>query len=76
MNEDLRALVSEVYDVPKEKVDINLDVKHLPTWNSLNRFRFVTAIESKFNVSLTMEEILSMDSISSIVHVLRGKGVS
>lgn len=76
MNKDLRALFSEVYNVPKEKVDTSLDVKNLPTWDSLNRFRFVTAIESKFNVFLTMEEILSMDSIDSIVNVLAGKGVS
>ena len=49
--------------------------KDIARWDSLQHVALVSAIESSFNISLTMDEMMEIDSVSDIHRVLERHGV-
>lgn len=53
-----------------------LDSKNLTSWDSLKFVIIVLALEEEFNIALSNEELLSLDSYKSILNMLKEKGFS
>ena len=53
-----------------------LDSKNLTSWDSLKFVIIVLALEEEFNIALSNEELLSLDSYKSILIMLKEKGFS
>lgn len=71
MEAKLRALLADVFRVPESTISESLKMDDLDVWDSLKHMELITAIESEFAVSLTLEEILAMRSVQAIQEVLR-----
>ena len=66
MLEELKELISEIIDIPKEKLDLSSGPSNLPEWDSLAQLCIVNAIEEKYKIKLSMNQIISIKSINHI----------
>ena len=53
-----------------------LDSKNLTSWDSIKFIIMVVALEEEFNIALSNEELLSLDSYRNILNMLKEKGFS
>ena len=53
-----------------------LDSKNLTSWDSIKFIIMVVALEEEFNIALSNEELLSLDSYKNILNMLKEKGFS
>ena len=71
MEEALRAVLAEILQVDLDAVDTDLTMQKLQTWDSLKQIKLVMAIERRFDIQLSDEEILQMNSYENIVATLK-----
>ncbi|MCB0390340.1 MAG: acyl carrier protein [Bdellovibrionales bacterium] len=53
-----------------------LGVGTTESWDSVNHFNFMMAVEEEYNVQFSTEEISELKNISQIITSLKEKGVS
>jgi acyl carrier protein len=70
MEEKLLKLVSDVLDVPYEKLSLKSNVDDFENWDSLAQMNLVFAIEETFGVTLTDEQVFSVRSLKSLYEII------
>ena len=73
MEKTLKELMVEIFEVDESDIDDSFGPESTNNWDSLNNLRLITAIESEFNISLTMEEIQAMVDFQSILSCVTSK---
>jgi len=66
MNTKLVELVAEIFFLDEDEVKPELTPDDVDLWDSLNHLRLITAIEVEFDVTFSMSDIQSIDSISKL----------
>lgn len=66
MNNKLREIVSELFEVDPSEVKDELTPEDVELWDSLNHLRLVSAVEEEFHVKLSMKEIESIRSLAAL----------
>jgi acyl carrier protein len=72
----LLAIFSEVLGVPCQDLSDETSPENTPKWDSLAAMMLVSALEDRYDVTLSTKEIMKMRSISIVREVLRAKGVA
>jgi acyl carrier protein len=72
----LNEIIAAMLHIPLEGITDQLTMSEVETWDSLQHMSLIASLEQEFGVELTFEEIVSMQSVAEIKHVLRGKGVA
>jgi acyl carrier protein len=62
INEQLRLLVADVLGLAPDQVTAQMRRDTTPAWDSLNHLLIVAAVESEFNVSLSMDAIVQLQT--------------
>lgn len=75
MNNKLKDLLAEVFEMRSSEITIELTKDDIDGWDSLTQMDLVTSIEKEFDVELEMLEIVEMTSIEKIIEILKSKGV-
>ncbi|MFT3968483.1 MAG: acyl carrier protein [Sphingobium sp.] len=65
-SEQLRELIVEVIEVDPEMIGFDIDRDGVPGWDSLAHLRIVTELESRFNVRLTMSQIVEARTVAQL----------
>ena len=73
---DLAELLSNVLGVSPEGLPDDASSEDVDQWDSLKHIEFVLTLEQEFEARFTPHEIASMDRLSKVEEVLRGKGLS
>ena len=66
----INEILAEVFKISSEEVSQNLEMKEVENWDSLTHMNLIVAIEDKFQIQLTGDDIAEMitfDAIRSIV---------
>jgi len=71
--EQVRAIASDILATPTERLSSESSPETVESWDSIQHLNLVLALEEKFNVQLSPEEIEQMSSIGQIARVLEGK---
>jgi len=58
------------------EVNDNLRLSDIPDWDSLMQMQLISALEKKYDIQFTMEEILCMDTIISIKKIISKLSIS
>ena len=66
MNGKLAEIVADIFFLDEDEVTMELTPDDVGLWNSLNHLRLITAVESAFEIKLTMSEIQSIDTIEKL----------
>jgi acyl carrier protein len=69
-------LLSEVLQVPASAITDDLTMKNVDAWDSLKHMELIVALEQSFDIQLSFDEIVAMQSVSEIKRVLRERGVT
>lgn len=75
MSGKVEELLAEVLQVPAVKINNDLAMKDLEVWDSLKHIELIVALEQGFDIQLTFDEIVAMQSVEKIKQVLAEKGV-
>ena len=60
MSKTLFQIVSEVMNIPIEKISDSSGPESIPEWDSFNMFVLLAEIEKEFNVNFSLEETLQI----------------
>jgi acyl carrier protein len=66
VNEKLREIVAELFELEPAAVDGALTPEDVELWDSLNHLRLVSAVEEEFRIKLSMKEIESIRSLATL----------
>ena len=62
MEEQLKLLFANILNIEKNKIDNDLKMGDIPNWDSLGHLNLITAIEEEFNIFISNDEILELNS--------------
>jgi len=75
MNQRLVSLLAEVFGLRQDQIVPNLTKDDVAVWDSLKQMDLVVSLEREFGIVLEIDDIVRMNSVSSIVETLTLKGV-
>ena len=71
--DQVRTIASDLFGVPAERITAASSPETIKTWDSIQHLNLVLALEEKFAVQLSPEEIEEMKSIGIVAKVVEGK---
>jgi acyl carrier protein len=71
--ENVRRIVSDVFEIPEEQVKAESSPDNVETWDSIHHLNMVLALEQEFGVQFTPEEIEQLLSVELIVALVEEK---
>jgi len=75
MNDEFKAFIQRIFNLNEGEYSDSLNMEDIANWDSLKHMELITNLESKYNITLEMMEIVNMRSIGTIIETLQGKGV-
>ncbi|NND81381.1 MAG: acyl carrier protein [Gammaproteobacteria bacterium] len=75
MNDSLRSLLQTVFNLADAEFSDALTAEDVSSWDSLGHMDLVASLEKEYAVSLSMQEIIELQSFADVIAVLRKKGV-
>ncbi|HEX5080248.1 MAG TPA: acyl carrier protein [Geminicoccaceae bacterium] len=66
MDDRLREIVAELFDLEPALVRDELTPEDVELWDSLNHLRLVSAVEEEFQIKLSMQQIESIRSLAGL----------
>lgn len=66
MDQELRGIVAEVFDMDPDQVTRDLTPESVDLWDSMNHLRLITEVEDRLRVQFAMAEIQEIDSIGAL----------
>ena len=73
MKDEILEIVSQVMNVNKEELSEESSPNTVVNWDSLKHMNLILALEERFSVSFSDEEIISMLSVKQIIETLSKK---
>jgi acyl carrier protein len=67
----IKEIISDILEVLEDDIHPDFGPEDTPLWDSLNNLRLITALETEFDVRLTMDEIRAIGSFDKICTVIR-----
>jgi len=71
--QQVRQIVSDVFAVPMDQVKGDSSPETIDAWDSMQHLNLVLAVEERFNLQLTPEEMEQMRSVDLIVALVESK---
>jgi acyl carrier protein len=68
-------ILSQVLKVPAAKLTDDLAMKDVEAWDSLKHMEIIVAFEEAYQIEFNFDEIVAMQTVASIKHVLGQKGI-
>ena len=75
MSGKVEGVLAEVLQLPPTEITDDLTMKDVEIWDSLKHMELIVALETSFDVQLTFEEIVAMQSVREIKRVLAERSV-
>jgi acyl carrier protein len=71
--DQIRTMASDLFGVPADQIYPASTPETIETWDSIQHLNLVLALEEKFGVQLSPEEIETMKSIGDVTKLVEGK---
>ena len=76
MSDKVFSVVSKVFSISLDKITDESSPETIENWDSFNSLVLADELESEFNVSFSLEEIIDSANVSAIKKHLKNHGVS
>ncbi|HEX6802716.1 MAG TPA: acyl carrier protein [Terriglobales bacterium] len=73
VSDQIRTMASDIFGVPADKITPASTPETIETWDSIQHLNLVLALEEKFGLQLSPEEIEQMKSIGDVIKLVEGK---
>jgi acyl carrier protein len=67
-------VVADVLGVPSDKVDLSTSHKTVDEWDSMAMINMLMALESEFQISISVEEAAKLVSVAAAIAVVQEAG--
>jgi len=71
----LERIFSEVFHIPEKGVHDLLELRGIPSWDSMSHMMLIARVEEAFAVELTGDEIADFRTVSDVRAALQRRGV-
>lgn len=71
--EQVRGIASDLFAVPSHEITADSSPETIKTWDSIQHLSLVLALEEKFQIQFSPDEIEQMTSIGTIARLLGSK---
>jgi len=65
----------DVFSIPRANITDMLQLRDIPSWDSMTHMVLITRIEEMFKVELTGDEIADLRSVADVRAVLDRRGI-
>lgn len=72
--EQLHSVFSRAFEIPLDAINDQLEYQGIAEWDSMSHLVLIEEIESTYNISIEMEDILEMGSVQKIKEILKKHG--
>jgi len=76
MSKKLYQIIGKILDVPASEINDESSPETIENWDSFNSLMLADELESEFNISFTLEEIIDSANVAAIKKHLKNHGVS
>jgi acyl carrier protein len=66
--------IAEMFEEPPANVRADTHREHLPAWDSLGQLVLMSALDQRFGIRLTQEELAALASVQDILNILARYG--
>ena len=66
--------IAEMFEEPRGNVHESTPRTDVPAWDSLGQLVLMAALDQRFSIRLTQEELTSLSSVQDILTILRKHG--
>jgi acyl carrier protein len=73
VSDQIRTIASDIFGVSADKITAASTPETIETWDSIQHLNLVLALEEKFGLQLSPEEIEQMKSMGEVIKVVEGK---
>ncbi len=73
MKDKLRRILAEAIELEPDEIDNSSSPDVTPEWDSFAHMNMVAVIEKEYGISLTLDEVIEMQSLPKIVEVVSRK---
>jgi len=73
MEEKLKTLMAEIFNLPRDSIQDSLSIHDSNLWDSLKHMELIVGIEEVFEIELTSDDIVQMQSVALIKKILHNK---
>lgn len=67
MEEKIRKIIAGILKVDEDLIQEDTAIGDIPSWDSLNQLRILSAVESEFGIRFTPDVIMEMEDFSDMV---------
>lgn len=71
--EEIQAVASDIFGVPVNKLQPSSSPESIENWDSIQHLNLVLALEEKFGIQLSPEEIEQMKSLGDTATLVKSK---
>jgi acyl carrier protein len=71
--EQIQAVASDIFGVPANKLQASSSPETIENWDSIQHLNLVLALEEKFGIQLSPEEIEQMKSLGDTASLVKAK---
>ena len=71
MHEKITKILQNTFNIDKVDAEKDLHRDDVYKWDSLTHMDLITTIEREFNISLTLDDIVEMSSLSKIRNIIK-----
>ena len=71
--DQVRGVASDLFTVPTDRITANSSPDTIDTWDSIQHLNFVLALEEKFGLQLSPEEMEQMRSVGEAAKLIQGR---
>ena len=77
MNENkLFEIVARVFNISINEINYESNPENIENWDSFTGYVLLDEIETNFNVTFTMDELLEIKKIEDFKNILKKKGIN
>ena len=76
MSKKLYQIIGKILDVPASEINDESSPETIENWDSFNSLMLADELESEFNISFSLEEIIDSANVAAIKKHLKNHGVS
>ncbi len=62
----LKSIISEILEIPIDKITDNFDHKNVEQWDSMNHINLVVSVEEEFEIEIEEDKILDLMSFKAL----------
>lgn len=69
----VKSVFASLFPIEVSSITATTGPEQIETWDSLNHMSLVSGLESEFQISFDVEEIMQMENVGATISIVRGK---